>query len=106
MERFKLKDPNANNVFERKVIYDLKRENDMLRKELSGVGMGIGSYSMNRIETQHNRFSTYQQEAYTDRDQEPERDRDDQHNIEILSYHKSKNKELEDRVDELLRVNK
>lgn len=32
MDRFKLKDPEANDVFERKVIYDLKRQNDLLRR--------------------------------------------------------------------------
>lgn len=32
MERFRLKDPEANDIFERKVIYELKRENDILRK--------------------------------------------------------------------------
>ena len=31
---FKLKDKKANQVFERRVIYELKQENDFLRKEL------------------------------------------------------------------------
>ena len=51
MEKFKLKDAEANDVFERKIIYDLKKENDLLRRELSG--MGASSFSvMNRIDTQ------------------------------------------------------
>lgn len=47
MERFKVRDTDSNNVFERKVIYDLKKENDMLRRELSGVG--YSSVSLNRF---------------------------------------------------------
>lgn len=75
----------------------------MLRRELSGVGIGLGSYSMNRIETEHNRFSAYQQ-PYTDRDNLPTKE-EDQRNNQILSFHKSKNKQLEERIDQLLRVN-
>ena len=47
MERFKVRDTDSNNVFERKVIYDLKKENDMLRRELSGVA--YSSVSLNRF---------------------------------------------------------
>lgn len=46
LEKFKIKDPQANDVFQRKVIYELKRENDILRRELSGAG-GRSTYSMN-----------------------------------------------------------
>lgn len=38
---FKVKDKKANQVFERKVIYDLKKENDLLREELEGRGINI-----------------------------------------------------------------
>lgn len=96
MERFKIKDPDSNDVFERKVIYDLKRENDMLRKELTGIN--YSSVSINRLETHQNNMNMYQQNAVSDR-------RDDDQ-AEALLYYKNKNKELQDRIDGLLGVNK
>ena len=99
MDKFKIKDAESNNVFERKVIYELKKENDILRKELSG--MGYSSVSLNnRYETQ-NQLSIYQQEFNTEQNR-PEED----HQAEILLYHKNINKELQERIDELLKVNK
>ena len=99
LQKFKVKDPDSNNVFERKVIYELKRENDILRKELTS--MGFSSVSMNnRMETQ-NQLSIYQQQFATEQDR-PEED----HNAEVLVYYKNKNKQLDERIDELLKVNK
>lgn len=64
MDRFKIKDPESNNVFERRVIYELKKENDILRKELSGAGYSSVSLN-NRFDTQ-NQLSIYQQEFATE----------------------------------------
>lgn len=99
MDKFKIKDAESNNVFERKVIYELKKENDILRKELSGVGYSSVSLN-NRFDTQ-NQLSIYQQEFNTEENR-PEED----HQGEILQYHKNINKELQQRIDELLKVNK
>lgn len=38
---FKVKDKGANYVFERNIIYQLKEENDFLRRELEGRGSSI-----------------------------------------------------------------
>lgn len=70
MEKFRVKDSNSNNVFERKVIYDLKKENDILKRQLTG--MGYSSVSLNRADTQ-NQLSIYQQEFITEQDR-PEED--------------------------------
>ena len=88
MDKFKIKDAESNNVFERKVIYELKKENDILRKELSGVGYSSVSLN-NRFDTQ-NQLSIYQQEFNTEENR-PEED----HQGEILQYHKNVNKELQ-----------
>jgi hypothetical protein len=62
--------------------------------------------SINKIETEHNRYSNYQKEIYTEREQQGGVKNDEQEqNREILSYHKNKNKELEERIDALLKVN-
>lgn len=85
MDRFKLKDPEANDIFERKVIYELKRENDLLRRELSSAGPS--SYSANKYD-QINQMS-YQQEFFTDRDHESKQN---EYNNEIVAFFKNKNK--------------
>ena len=88
MDKFKIKDAESNNVFERKVIYELKKENDILRKELSGVGYSSVSLN-NRFDTQ-NQLSIYQQEFNTEENRP-----DEDHQGEILQYHKNINKELQ-----------
>lgn len=47
---FKVKDKKANQIFERHVIYELKEENDMLRRELEGKGVNI---SLEKIKINH-----------------------------------------------------
>lgn len=90
MDKFRLKDPEANDIFERKVIYELKRENDLLRKELSSVGPS--SYSVNKYDQVHHQMS-YQQEFFTERDQKETEIKQSEYNNEIITFFKNKNKE-------------
>lgn len=41
---------------------------------------GYNSFSMNRIDTHHNRFSNHEQEAFTERDRFRQGKFDDSHN--------------------------
>ena len=70
-----------------------------MRKELSGVGFSSVSIN-NRFDTQ-NQLSIYQQEFNTEENRP-----DDDHHAEVLLYHKNINKELQERIDELLKVNR
>ncbi len=82
---FKSKDKKANQVFERTVIYQLKEENDFLRRELEGRGSSISLEKM--------RINQMQQEALLKSKNlnRPET----QPAQEELDFYRQKNKELE-----------
>lgn len=47
---FKVKDEQANQVFENHIVYHLKVENEMLRKELEGKGIQFDRKILNQLE--------------------------------------------------------
>ena len=92
---FKVKDKIANHTFERRVIYQLKEENDFLRRELEGRGLSI---SLEKL-----KINKMQQEAL-ERSKHMVRNGDGP--SEELSFYREKNKELEERVNSHIEVNK
>jgi hypothetical protein len=93
---FRVKDKKANQIFERRVIYDLKEENNLLRRELEGKGINI---SLEKV-----KITQMQQEALAKSKQLVRKE--EQAYGEELKFYRDKNKELEDRVNNHIAVNK
>lgn len=93
---FKLKDKRANQVFERRVIYELKEEIERLQRQLDGKGINISLQKM--------KITAMQQQALMKSKHILKKD--DQSASQEIKFYKEKNKELEERVNSHIAVNK
>ena len=93
---FRVKDKDSNHVFERTVIYQLKEENDFLRRELEGRGSSISIEKM--------RINQIQQEALMKSKDWNRAENTSTH--DEINFYRQNNKELEERVNSLLEVNR
>ncbi len=93
---FKVKDQEANHVFENQIVYHLKMENEMLRRELEGKGIQYDRKVLNQLEEENLKRSKHllRNSAFSSKLGNISSNLLIKDNIEDVNFYKEKNKEL------------